>query len=92
MPQSLRVRYRHTIIIGLLIGTVCCLTLTPTMYLLFHALRWTRAQQALEGAFLPLLLLFAIAYLCAYQRAKVQSRFLHQTTSPAEEQTKHTPN
>jgi hypothetical protein len=83
--RQLWVRYHNILIIGLLIGGVCGLTLTPAMYVLFHALRWTHALQVLERVFWPLLLLSATACLLVYKRTKAHAMLQEETTSLPEE-------
>lgn len=61
---------RDVVIVGLLIGSVCFITLTPAMYLMFHALQWEMALRIVEAGFFPLLLLAGMACLLAYQRAR----------------------
>ncbi|MGQ4807702.1 hypothetical protein NKDENANG_01057 [Candidatus Entotheonellaceae bacterium PAL068K] len=68
--------YRHVLIISVLIGSICFLTLTPAMYLAFHALQWQRAVQVVEAAFLPALLLSGAAGLLAYQRDRERQALL----------------
>ena len=71
MPASKsQTSYRQVVVISLLIGSVCFLTLTPAMYLAFHALQWHGAVQLVEAAFLPALLLSVAGGLLAYQRVR----------------------
>jgi hypothetical protein len=70
--SSAPVSYRDIVVIGILIGGVCCFTLMPAMYLAFHALQWTWATRIVEAAFLPSLVLSVLAGLLAYKR--VQAR------------------
>jgi hypothetical protein len=73
MPSSkVKMPYRDILLISVLIAGVCFLTLTPAMYLVFHALQWKRALRIVEAAFLPALLLAIAAGLLAYQRARLR--------------------
>lgn len=71
-PFKLQTPYRDVVIIGVLVGGVCFLTLTPAMYLAFHALQWERALRIVEIAFFPALFLAVVAGLFAYQRTRVR--------------------
>jgi hypothetical protein len=71
-PFKLQTPYRDVVIIGMLIGGVCFLALTPAMYLAFHALQWERALRIVEIAFFPALFLSVAAGLFAYQRARIR--------------------
>jgi uncharacterized membrane protein YfcA len=85
MPSSkLRTSYRDVLIIGVLIGGVCFVTLTPAMYLVFHALQWEGALRIVETVFLPALLLAVTACLLAYQHARAR-RALWKENEPHEE-------
>jgi hypothetical protein len=56
-------------------------TLMPSVYLLLHAMRWTRALYVLERLF-PLVLLLAVAAgLLAYQRVRERARRLEDDLS-----------
>jgi hypothetical protein len=71
MPSSkVQMPYRDILLISVLIAGVCFLTLTPAMYLVFHALQWKGALRIVEAAFLPALLLAIAGGLLAYQRAR----------------------
>ena len=73
MPSSERqVSNRDIFIIGLFIGSVCFVTLTPAMYLAFHALQWKSALRVIELAFPPAFLLAIAACLLVYQRARLR--------------------
>jgi hypothetical protein len=72
MPSKFQTPYRDILMVGVLIGAVCFLTLTPAMYLVFHALQWKRALDIVEAVFLPALLLAVAAGLLAYQRARAR--------------------
>jgi hypothetical protein len=72
MPCKFQTPYRDILMVGVLIGAVCFLTLTPAMYLVFHALQWKRALYILEVVFLPVLLLAVAAGLLAYQRTRAR--------------------
>ena len=72
--------YADILCIGCLIGGVCFVTLTPAMYLVFHALQWGKALRVVEIVF-PVALLFAlIAGWFTYQRTR-----WHQAQWPEEE-------
>jgi hypothetical protein len=60
------------LVICILIGGVCFLTLTPAMYLTFQALQWPWATRMVEAAFFPSLLLSVAAGLLAYKRAQAR--------------------
>ena len=72
LPSKLQGPYCQILVISILIGSVCFLTLTPAMYLTFHAWRWTRALAILERIFPPLLFLSVAACLLAYKRVKTR--------------------
>jgi hypothetical protein len=63
---------RDIILIGIFIGSICFVTLTPAMYLAFHALQWKAALRVVEFAFPPALLIAIAACLLAYQRARLR--------------------
>ena len=63
---------RDVIVIGILIGGVCFLTLTPAMYFAFRALQWPWGIRIVEVAFLPSLFLSVAAGLLAYKRAQTR--------------------
>lgn len=83
MPKDRQGRYRNIVYIGLLIGGVSGLTLLPAIYILLHAMQWTRALHIVEGAFLPLLCLSVAAGLFVYQRVKSPTR--EETSVPGDE-------
>ena len=49
MPSPPR---RDVLVIAILIAGVCFVTLAPSLYIAFHALRWEKALQVLEVVFL----------------------------------------
>jgi hypothetical protein len=61
---------RDVFVIGILIGGICSLTLTPVMYLAFLALQWPWGIRLVEVAFLPSLFLSVAAGLLAFKRAQ----------------------
>jgi hypothetical protein len=83
-PSKSPTSRREVVIIGVLIGSVCFITLTPAMYLMFHALQWTRALQIVEACFFPALLLAGIAGLLAYQRVRSRQALWQQEHPPPE--------
>jgi ABC-type sulfate transport system permease component len=70
--SSTSVSYADILVIGTLIVVVCFFTLTPAMYLVFHALQWAWAIRLVEEAFLPSLFLSVAAGLLAYKRAQAR--------------------
>ena len=76
--------YRDMFFIGVLIVGVCFLTLTPSMYLVFHALQWETAVRVVEMAFPPTLLLALGGGLLAYQRAKARRAMWDSDNTPDE--------
>ena len=69
-------------VIAILIAGVCFLTLAPSLYIAFHALRWERALQILEIVFLPALFIGGIGALFAYQRIKARRQVLPENGVP----------
>jgi hypothetical protein len=62
--------YRDILCISCLIAGVCFVTLTPAMYLMFHALQWGKALRIVETVF-PVALFFALlAAWFTYQRVR----------------------
>jgi hypothetical protein len=74
--SSTAVSYLDILVIGTLIVVVCFFTLTPAMYLVFHALQWAWAIRIVEDAFLPSLFLSVAAGLLAYRRAQARQALL----------------
>jgi ABC-type sulfate transport system permease component len=74
--SSTSVSYADILVIGTLIVVVCFFTLTPAMYLVFHALQWAWAIRLVEEAFLPSLFLSVAAGLLAYKRAQARQALL----------------
>lgn len=74
--------YRDVLVIAILIAGVCFLTLAPSLYIAFHALRWERALQVLEIVFLPALFIGGIGALFAYQRIKARRQVLSENGVP----------
>jgi hypothetical protein len=79
-----RVSLRELLLVTVFIGSVCFVTLTPAMYLAFHALRWAKALRVVELAFPPALLLAIAAGLLAHQRAQARrdAAWRHETYRP----------
>lgn len=75
---------QEVLVIAILIAGVCFLTLTPSLYIAFHALRWERALQVLEIAFLPALFIGGIGALYAYQRVKARRQIMAENGLPPE--------
>ena len=73
--------YRDIIRTGIFIGSICLVTLTPAMYLVFHALRWKVALRVVEFAFPPVLLTAIAGCLLAYQRARIRHASWHDEAS-----------
>ena len=69
-------------VVAVLIAGVCFLTLAPSLYIAFHALRWERALQILEVAFLPALFIGGMGALFAYQRIKARRQALPENGVP----------
>ena len=63
---------RDVFVVAFLIAGVCFLTLAPSMYIAFHALRWDKALQVLEAVFLPALFIGGLGALLAYQRIRAR--------------------
>lgn len=72
-----RASSRDVCLVALLVIGVCGFTLTPTLYLVFRALRWERALLLVETAFFPAFLLFGMAALWAYQRSRARQARWH---------------
>ena len=81
MPSPPR---RDVLVIAVLIAGVCFVTLAPSLYIAFHALRWERALQVLEVVFLPALFIGGIGALFAYQRIKARRQILAENGVPPE--------
>ena len=81
MPSPPR---RDVLVIAILIAGVCFVTLAPSLYIAFHALRWERALQVLEVVFLPALFIGGIGALLAYQRVKARRQILAENGVPPE--------
>jgi hypothetical protein len=77
ISSATRAWSRDVCLVALLVIGVCGFTLTPTLYLVFRALRWERALLLVETAFFPAFLLFGIAALWAYQRSRAQQAPWH---------------
>jgi hypothetical protein len=75
--SAARASSRHVCLVIILIIGVCSFTLTPTLYLVFRALRWERALLLVEAAFFPAFLLFGVAALLAYQRSRARQAHWH---------------
>lgn len=73
---------RDVLVIAILIAGVCFLTLAPSLYIAFHALRWERALQVLEVVFLPALFIGGIGALFAYQRIRARRQVLAENDVP----------
>ena len=69
-------------VVAILIAGVCFLTLAPSLYIAFHALRWEKALQILEIVFLPALFIGGIGALFAYQRIKARRQVLPENGVP----------
>lgn len=63
---------RDVLVVAILIAGVCFLTLAPSMYIAFHALKWEKALQVLEAVFLPALFIGGMGALFAYQRIRAR--------------------
>ena len=83
MPSPPR---QDVLVIAILIAGVCFVTLAPSLYIAFHALRWEKALQVLEVAFLPALFIGGIGALLAYQRVKARRQILAENGVPPESQ------
>lgn len=81
MPSPPR---RDVLVIAVLIAGVCFVTLAPSLYIAFHALRWEKALQVLEIVFLPALFIGGIGALLAYQRVKARRQILAENGVPPE--------
>ena len=75
---------QEVLVIAILIAGVCFLTLAPSLYIVFHALRWERALQVLEIAFLPALFIGGIGALYAYQRIRARRQIMAENGLPPE--------
>ena len=74
---------RHDVwVIAILIAGVCFLTLAPSLYIVFHALRWEKALHILEVVFLPALFIGGIGALFAYQRIRARRQVLPENGMP----------
>ena len=73
---------QDVVVIAILIAGVFFLTLTPSLYIAFHALRWEKAVQVLEIAFLPALFIGGIGALYAYQRVKARRHLMAENGLP----------
>jgi hypothetical protein len=80
-PFKYMIFSRDIILIAILIGSICFVTLTPAMYLVFHALQWKAALRVVEFAFPPALLIAIAACLLAYQRARLRRESWHDEAS-----------
>lgn len=69
-PGKHAVLWRDVVLVVVFICSICFVTLTPAMYLAFHALQWKGALRVVELAFPPMLLLAGAAGLLAYRRAQ----------------------
>ena len=81
LPRKRAVLWRDVFCVVVFIGSICFVTLTPAMYLAFHALQWKGALRVVELAFPPTLLLAGAAGLLAYQRAQRRRRAWQHETS-----------
>lgn len=72
LPSKEKASLRDILLIVVFIGSICFVTLTPAMYLAFHALQWKGALRVVELVFPPALLIAIAAGLLAYQRAQVR--------------------
>ena len=77
---------QDVLVIAILIAGVCFLTLAPSLYIAFHALRWERALQVLEITFLPALFIGGIGALYAYQRVKTRRQTMAENGVPPDTQ------
>lgn len=75
---------RDVLVVAILIAGVCFLTLAPSLYIAFHALRWEKALQVLEAVFLPAFFIGGIAALLAYQRIQARRQMLAKNGVPPE--------
>ena len=73
---------QDVVVIAILIAGVFFLTLAPSLYIAFHALRWEKAVQVLEIAFLPALFIGGIGALYAYQRVKARRHLMAENGLP----------
>lgn len=80
-PGKRAVLWRDVLLVVVFIGSICFVTLTPAMYLAFHALQWKGALRVVELTFPPALLLAAAAGLLAHQRAQRRRRGWEHETS-----------
>ena len=81
MPSPPR---RDVLVVAILIAGVCFLTLAPSLYIAFHALRWEKSLQVLEIVFLPALFIGGMGALFAYQRIRARRQNLAQNGMPPE--------
>lgn len=84
MPSVPSPPRRDVLVIAILIAGVCFVTLAPSLYIAFHALRWEKALQILEIVFLPALFIGGMGALFAYQRVKARRQFLAENGVPPE--------
>ena len=75
---------QDVLVVAILIAGVCFLTLAPSMYIAFHALKWQKALQVLEVVFLPALFIGGMGALFAYQRIKARRQVLPENGVPPE--------
>ena len=75
---------QDVLVVALLIAGVCFLTLAPSMYIAFHALKWQKALQVMEVVFLPALFIGGMGALFAYQRIKARRQVLPENGVPPE--------
>ena len=73
---------QDVLVVAILIAGVCFLTLAPSMYIAFHALKWEKALQVMEIVFLPALLIGGMGALFAYQRIKARRQVLPENGVP----------
>ena len=84
MPSVPSPPRQDVLVIAILIAGVCFVTLAPSLYIAFHALRWEKALQILEIVFLPALFIGGMGALFAYQRAKARRQILAENGVPPE--------
>ena len=75
---------RDVLVVAILVAAVCFLTLTPSLYIVFHALRWEKALQVLAAVFLPAFFIGGMAALFAYQRIKARRQVPGENGVPPE--------
>lgn len=73
---------QDVLVVAILIAGVCFLTLTPSMYIAFHALGWEKALQVLEVVFLPAFFIGGMGALLAYQRIRARRQALAENGVP----------